>query len=50
MDPEMFLLNEEGGGGGNPIFFETLYGIPNPHSQLYALGSNISFISPLPCI
>ena len=27
MDPEMFLLNEEGwgGGGGNPIFFETLF-------------------------
>lgn len=27
VDPEMFLLNEEGwgGGGGNPIFFETLF-------------------------
>ena len=27
VDPEMFLLNEEGwgGGGGNPILFETLF-------------------------
>lgn len=24
VDPEMFLLKEEG-GGGNPIFFETLF-------------------------
>ena len=28
VDPEMFLLNEEGvgGGGGNPIFFGALLG------------------------
>ena len=25
VDPEMFLLNEEGVGGGDPIFFETLF-------------------------
>ena len=61
VDPEMFLLNEEGWGGGGEtnllwdvvcgkLLYPPYYGIPNPHSQLYALGINISFLSPLPCI